>query len=61
MNLQQETNYYEYTNWALDHGCDTSLVEVNEDGDVFVAQDNETGYKMIEVPEEFADIATLTA
>lgn len=61
MNQKDYDIYEKYSKWTLDYGVDMSMVEVNEDNDVFVAQINEDGTKMIPVPAEFEDIALLVA
>jgi hypothetical protein len=59
MTSTQETKYYEFSKWALENGCDMSLIMPEEDK-VFIMQENDSSNDWVQIPEEFTSIA-LTA
>jgi len=61
MTYQQENDYFKYEGWAIDNGADTSLIEVNEDGEVMIAVIEEVGTRWIGVPVEFTHTAISNA
>ncbi len=60
MTSQQENLYYKFSSWALDNGCDTSLIMPEEDN-VFIMQENCGSNDWVKIPEQYHKVAIMNA
>jgi len=60
MTYTNEQKHYEYAGWMIENGIAQDVPAVaNEEGTVFVIQENDGSNDPIEVPEEFTNIALM--
>ena len=60
MTSKQETKHYEYAGWMIENGIAQDVPAVaNEEGTVFVIQENDGSNDPIEVPVEYEEVSLM--